>query len=94
MKQKIALDSVGSSSESPINTSQVYCYKSLDDLSDDDLKALEYTFLLICHLVYLNNQFLTQFCDAVVVLNIYELVQKLLLLCGLIYIFFFYFLQS
>lgn len=79
MKQKNAIDSTGSSStESPITS---FGYKSLNDLNDDDLKALEYTYLLICHLVHLNDQFLTQFCDAVVVLNIYGLLQKLLLLC-------------
>lgn len=78
IKQKNVLDSTeSSSSESP----QPNGYKSLNDLTDDDLKALEYTYLLICHLVHLNEQFLIQFCDAVVVLNIYGLLQKLLLLC-------------
>lgn len=82
LKQKNATESSGSSaSDSPVNTPQPHTYKSLNDLTDDDLKALEYTYLLICHLVHLSDQFLNQFCDAVVVLNIYSLLQKLLLLC-------------
>lgn len=84
MKQKTAAESTGSSfSDSPINTPQPLGYRSLNDLSGDDLKALEYTFLLICHLVHLNVQFLAQFCDAVVVLSVYGLLQQLLLLCTL-----------
>lgn len=87
MKQRDILESTGSSSsDSPINTPQVNSYKSLADLNDGDLKALDYTYLLICHLVHLNNQFLTQFCDAVVVLNIYGILQKFLLLCKLLFV--------
>lgn len=78
MKQKNTADS--SSSDSPINSPHPQNYKSLNDLNDDDLNALDYTYLLICHLVHLNDQFLTQFCDAVVILNIPSLLQKFLLL--------------
>lgn len=82
VKQKNVLESTGSaSSDSPTNTPQSNGCKSLNDLTDDDLKALQNTYLLICHLVHLNNQFLTQFCDAVVVLNMYGLLQKLFFLC-------------
>lgn len=82
MKQKNTTDSTdSSSSNSPLNSTNPQIYRSINDLSDQDLQALEYTYLLICHLVHLDIEYLIKFCEAVVVLNIYELLQKLFLLC-------------
>lgn len=53
----------------------------LVDLRDDDLQALEYIYLLICHLCHLQVKFLTQFCDALAVLNVYGVIRSLLSLC-------------
>lgn len=60
---------------------------SISDLDDEDLEALERLYTLICHLVYLDDKFLNQFCDVVVILNMYNILRKLLLLCKL-HIFF------
>lgn len=56
-------------------------YRSMSDLSADDLQALEYIYLLICRLVYHEDQFINQFCDAVMLLNVTSLIQQFLLLC-------------
>ncbi|CAH0555122.1 unnamed protein product [Brassicogethes aeneus] len=55
-------------------------YKQFLDLSEDDLEALEYIFLLISHLIYKNDEFIMQFCDSVVVLNVYVMLKLLLLI--------------
>lgn len=52
--------------------------KSPEDLTYEDLHALEQIFLLICHLVYLDNQFLVQFSDSLAVLNVSTLFQQFL----------------
>lgn len=49
-------------------------------LSADELQALEYTMLLLCRLVYVQDQFLMQFCDAVYIVNGIEFLQQLLTL--------------
>lgn len=51
------------------------------DLKDDDLQALEYIYLLICHLCHSQVKFLSQFCDALAVLNVYGVISSLLSLC-------------
>lgn len=65
-----------SDNSTPFNCSEMY--KSVSDLHNEDFDAIEHIFLLITHLVYWDNQFIIQFCDAVVVLNIYVLLRFLL----------------
>lgn len=60
----------------PVNNSEMY--KIISDLCIEDFDALEHIYLLITHLIYWDNQFLIQFCDAVVVLTIYVLLRLLL----------------
>lgn len=89
MRQKNCTESTSSISPSPANTPTVATenYKAFADISDDDLCAVESVFLLICHLVHLNSQFLTQFCDSIAVLNIYGLLQGFLLLCKFLFFY-------
>lgn len=47
-------------------------------LSADELQTLEYTMLVLCRLTYSRQQFLTQFCDAVYIVNGVRLLQQLL----------------
>lgn len=49
-------------------------------LSADELQALECVMLMLCRLVYVQEQFLTQFCDAVYIVNGIPLLQQLLTL--------------
>ncbi|KAL3269712.1 hypothetical protein HHI36_008772 [Cryptolaemus montrouzieri] len=53
-------------------------YKNLSDLNDEDLETLEYIYLLITHLVHVREEFLEQFCDALVILNIFHLIHRFL----------------
>ncbi|KAK0179221.1 hypothetical protein PV327_008034 [Microctonus hyperodae] len=46
-------------------------------LSADELQALECSMLILCRLVYANEQFLTQFCDAIYIVNGIPLLQQL-----------------
>ncbi|CAL7950800.1 unnamed protein product [Xylocopa violacea] len=52
--------------------------KSASALSADELQTLEYTMLILCRLVYSGQQFLTQFCDAIYIVNGVSLLQELL----------------
>ncbi|XP_017890354.1 serine/threonine-protein kinase fused [Ceratina calcarata] len=52
--------------------------KSASTLSADELQTLEYTMLVLCRLIYSRDQFLTQFCDAVFIVNGVSLLQQLL----------------
>ncbi|KRT79433.1 hypothetical protein AMK59_6419 [Oryctes borbonicus] len=52
--------------------------RSTSDLNGDDLQALEHIYGLICYLVHSDDQFLYQFCDALMILNVYVLIHKLL----------------
>ncbi|OAD52304.1 Serine/threonine-protein kinase 36 [Eufriesea mexicana] len=52
--------------------------RSASTLSADELQTLEYTMLVLCRLVYNREQFLTQFCDAVYIVNGVTLLQQLL----------------
>ncbi|XP_012282365.1 serine/threonine-protein kinase fused isoform X2 [Orussus abietinus] len=54
--------------------------RSASTLSADELQALECAMLLLCRLVYVNEQFLTQFCDAVYIVSGMPLLQQLLTL--------------
>ncbi|KAF5283723.1 hypothetical protein FQA39_LY17220 [Lamprigera yunnana] len=54
--------------------------KPASELTDEDMHALECIHVLICHLVYLNTQFLTHFCDSVIALNTHMVYRFLLLL--------------
>lgn len=49
-------------------------------LSADELQTLECVMLMLCRLVYVQEQFLTQFCDAVYIVNGIPLLQQLLTL--------------
>lgn len=55
-------------------------YKVLNDITDEELQAIENIILLVCHLVHLDNLFLTQICDSIVILKIFSLLHQLLLL--------------
>ncbi|XP_015605480.1 serine/threonine-protein kinase fused [Cephus cinctus] len=63
-----------SEAESNTNT------RSASSLSADELQALESTMLVLCRLVHMKEQFLTQFCDAVYIVNGIPLLQQLLTL--------------
>lgn len=52
--------------------------RSASTLSADELQTLEYTMLVLCRLVYNRQQFLTQFCDAVYIVNGVVSLQQLL----------------
>ena len=49
-------------------------------LSEDKLQAIEYVILLLCRLVYIQEQFLMQFCDAVYIISGIPILQQLLTL--------------
>lgn len=66
------------SPDTPMPMTSSEMYKSIADLSDEDFQALEHIYLLITHLVYWDDQFLIQFCDAVVVLSVNSLLRLLL----------------
>lgn len=68
------------STPSPDNLSinSLDIYKIINSLSDDDTEALEHIFLLITHLVYWDDEFLIQFCDAVIVFTVYVQLRLLL----------------
>lgn len=54
--------------------------RSASSLSADELQALECAMLILCRLVYIENQFLMQFCDAIYIVNGMPLLQQLLTL--------------
>ncbi|XP_066998074.2 serine/threonine-protein kinase fused isoform X2 [Anabrus simplex] len=49
-------------------------------LSADGLQALESIYLLLCYLMYSQDEFIIQFCDTVMILNAASLLQQFLLL--------------
>lgn len=51
--------------------------RSASSLSADELQTLECIMLILCRLVYANQKFLTQFCDAVYIVNGVPLLQQL-----------------
>ncbi|KAL1488541.1 hypothetical protein ABEB36_015005 [Hypothenemus hampei] len=53
-------------------------YKSLESLENEELQGLEHLFMLVCHLIHLQDDFIVQFCDAVVILNVFSLINMLL----------------
>ncbi|XP_043498981.1 serine/threonine-protein kinase fused isoform X1 [Polistes fuscatus] len=67
-------------SDSESNTTDSGGTRSASTLSADELQALECTMLLLCRLVYVQEQFLTQFCDAIYIVNGMPLLQQLLTL--------------
>lgn len=54
--------------------------RSASSLSADELQALECAMLVLCRLVYVDDQFLMQFCDAIYIVNGMPLLQQLLAL--------------
>lgn len=54
--------------------------RSASSLSADELQALECAMLLLCRLVYVQDQFLMQFCDAIYIVNGMSFLQQLLTL--------------
>ena len=62
----------------PSHSNEFVC--PVSDLSADELQALECIFLLLCNLVHTSEEFLTQFCDAIAILNAITLLQQFLLL--------------
>ncbi|XP_060529855.1 serine/threonine-protein kinase fused [Cylas formicarius] len=53
-------------------------YRTVDQFDSEDLRALECVYMLVCHLVHLQDEFLMHFCDAVAVLNVYSLLDTFL----------------
>ncbi|XP_015118471.1 serine/threonine-protein kinase fused [Diachasma alloeum] len=51
--------------------------RSASSLSADELQTIECIMLILCRLVYANEKFLTQFCDAVYIVNGVPLLQQL-----------------
>lgn len=45
----------------------------MNKITSDELITLRSLYELVCHLVHLNDQFLSQFCDAVAILGANEL---------------------
>nr|XP_015839942.1 PREDICTED: serine/threonine-protein kinase fused isoform X2 [Tribolium castaneum] len=56
-------------------------YKNIADLTEEDFEALECVYMLITHLVHLDNEFLSQLCDSIAVLNVYAILKSFLLIC-------------
>lgn len=56
---------------SPQNTTQPIrlCPNLTSILTEEDIKTLSSLYDLVCHLVHLNDSFLTQFCDALAILG-------------------------
>ncbi|XP_050310186.1 serine/threonine-protein kinase fused isoform X2 [Anthonomus grandis grandis] len=72
-------ESSNSSSEGVIAPSRNdFTCKSLNEFDSDELQALEHILMLACHLVHLEDEFVSQFCDAVVVLNMFGSINLLL----------------
>lgn len=59
------------SAPSPQNTTQPIrlCPNLTSILTDEDIKTLSSLYDLVCHLIHLNDSFLTQFCDALAILG-------------------------
>lgn len=53
-------------------------FKLLSHWNEEDLEVLSSFYILISHLVHLDQEFLTQFCDTLTILNIYNLLRKFL----------------
>lgn len=68
-----------SSSSPSVLTEEIY--KSNEELVDVDLQAVDYIFLIIARLVAIDNEFLSQFCDSVVVFKIQNLLHQFLFIC-------------
>lgn len=80
------MDNSNNSTPTPRNSPvfpPIDSFKCLNDISDEELQAVENIVLLICHLVHLDVQFLSQICDAVVILKVSSLLHQLLLLSKL-----------
>ncbi|XP_066151858.1 serine/threonine-protein kinase fused isoform X1 [Euwallacea fornicatus] len=79
-KLNVSLTSSSSSDDEPhpLKSKSADTYKPLDKLENEDLQALEHIFMLVCHLVHLSDEFLMQFCDAVVILNVSSMINMLL----------------
>jgi len=54
--------------------------RSASSLSADELQALERVLLVVCRLVYIEDQFLMQFCNAIYIVNGVPFLQELLTL--------------
>lgn len=67
-------------SDGESSPSQMPKSRCASTLSADELQALECTILLLCRLVYVQEKFLTQFCDAVYIVNGMTMFQQLLTL--------------
>ncbi|GLH15192.1 Serine/threonine-protein kinase fused [Gryllus bimaculatus] len=54
--------------------------RPMADLSADELQALESVYLLLCNLLQSQEEFVAQFCDAIIIFNVPFLVQQFFLL--------------
>lgn len=52
---------------------QHFLYRQLKFLTSTEVNTLVSLYELVCHLVHLNEQFLTQFCDSVEILGATDL---------------------
>jgi fused-like protein len=78
---RIKRDDGSSSSPSPTGSPIQERYKDAADLTDEDFRSLESIYMLITHLVHLDNEFLSQLCDSIAVLNIFTILKFFLLIC-------------
>ncbi|KYB24762.1 hypothetical protein TcasGA2_TC034941 [Tribolium castaneum] len=83
--EALMYDSIGSVRNADDRTveelSDETTYKNIADLTEEDFEALECVYMLITHLVHLDNEFLSQLCDSIAVLNVYAILKSFLLIC-------------
>lgn len=57
------------SPSTPLPTSPDYNIEPISGLTHEELKTISTLYELVCHLVHLDNAFLSQFCDAIAILS-------------------------
>lgn len=62
-----------SQSPQPGETAKLLTYRNLNDLSPEELKTVSCLYELVCNLVHSNSLFLDQFCDAIAILGVNDL---------------------
>uniref|UniRef100_A0A336MIK8 non-specific serine/threonine protein kinase n=1 Tax=Culicoides sonorensis TaxID=179676 RepID=A0A336MIK8_CULSO len=60
------------------NSSHTPTYRDINTLSVDELKTIACIYDLVCHLVHCGPSFLDQFCDAIAILGVDQLLVKIL----------------
>lgn len=57
-------------------------YRNIEDLSAEELKTLSCLYELVCNLVHSNSSFLDQFCDAIAILGVNDLLINIICSCN------------